>query len=97
LSQDLAYGMSLRFEIYRKEIRSLQPRFENLFDPLVVLPEVRPDRVRIDAGAALARGAELMLSQRRRDGALRWWASYTWSEVFDSLPIVPSLGVAWEF
>jgi len=76
-------GYRLRAELYRKKMRSLATRFENLTDPLTLLPELQPDRVRLDPGSAQARGAELLLTRRPGEAGLSWWASYAWSEVLD--------------
>jgi len=37
----------LRLEAYRKDYRDLMARFESLYDPLSLVPELRWDRVRI--------------------------------------------------
>ena len=41
--------ISARVEAYYKDYEELKPRFENLFDPLVVLPELQTDRVEVAA------------------------------------------------
>jgi len=83
LTHTLDAGIDLRLEWYQKKYHSLMPRFENVFDPLVLIPELKIDRVRVDARSAIARGAELMVSGERRD--LLWWMSYTWSQIEDNL------------
>ncbi|HEX7061035.1 MAG TPA: TonB-dependent receptor [Woeseiaceae bacterium] len=75
-------GPELRIEGYRKRYDNLMPRFENVFDPLVLIPELKIDRARIDADRALAEGVEVTLSGEG-DDALAWWASYTWSRSID--------------
>ena len=72
---------ALRVEAFYKDISKVRPRFENLYDPLGVLPELQADRVRIDPTHARSRGVEI--SADRITGAWNWWASYTWSEVTD--------------
>ena len=74
---------SLRAEVFQKEIRDLRPRFENLFDPLGVLPELQADRVRLEPTRGRARGVEL--SAERTSGPWNWWGSYTWSTVDDRI------------
>lgn len=74
ISHRFAAGIDLRLEWYRKKYSSLMPRFENVFDPLVLIPELQIDRVRIDAETALARGVELTITGERND--LQWWFSY---------------------
>ncbi len=72
-----------RLELYRKKMRSLATRFENLADPLTLIPELQPDRVRLEPVSATARGAELLVTGRASRDAFSWWASYAWSEVLD--------------
>ena len=72
--------LTLRFEAFRKWTRSARPRYENLFDGRVLLPELRPDRVRVAPDRAEARGTEVLLSGAR---PVDWWASYSWSDVND--------------
>ncbi len=78
-----ANDIAVRAEVFIKEIRDLRPRFENLYDPLGVLPELQADRVRLDPSLAQARGLEL--SADRNAGAWDWWATYTWSKVTDQI------------
>ena len=82
LEQSLAAGHSLRVEAYDKKYRVLRPRYENLLDPLSLLPELRWDRVRIAPESAHAMGAEVLLT---RKSASRWngWLNYAWSSVED--------------
>ena len=74
----------LRAEVYFKDYRRLKPRFENLFDPLALIPELAPDRVRLDPESANAKGVELTLEYRDRD-RLDAWATYSWSRVTDRI------------
>ena len=74
---------ALRAEVFQKEIRDLRPRFENLYDPLGVMPELQADRVRLDPSRGRARGVEL--SADRTLGPWNWWGSYTWSTVKDRI------------
>ncbi len=74
-------GIGVRLEAYRKDYRQVRPRFENLLNTFVLLPELKPDRIQIAPERALAQGAELTL--RRTGKSLGWWLSYTWSSVED--------------
>ena len=74
---------SLRLEIFYKDIGKVRPRFENLFDPLGLMPELQQDRVRLDPVSARARGIEV--SADRSMGRFGWWGSYTWSNVTDEI------------
>ena len=72
---------ALRIEAFYKDMSKVRPRFENLYDPLGVIPELQADRVRIAPTRARAHGVEI--SADRITGAWNWWASYTWSKVSD--------------
>jgi len=74
---------SLRVETFLKDIRKVRPRFENVYNPLGVLPELQADRTRLDPSLAQAYGIEI--SAERSTGAWNWWTSYTWSEVTDQI------------
>jgi outer membrane receptor protein involved in Fe transport len=84
IEQVLGAGVTARLEAYDKSFSNLRPRYENLFDRLVVFPELRSDRIRIDATSASARGVELLL---RRDTGGPWsgWLSYARSLVEDEI------------
>ncbi len=77
-------GFRLRVEAFLKNYDRLNPRFENLFDPLVLIPELAPDRVRLDPSSALARGVELTLEYRGSE-ELNWWVSYSLAKVTDRI------------
>ena len=74
---------AIRLEAFQKKIRDVRPRFENLYDPLSLMPELAADRVRLDPSKAEARGVEL--SADRTVAAWNWWATYTWSTVTDRI------------
>lgn len=76
-------GVAVRLEAYRKEYRQVRPRFENLLNTFVLLPELKPDRLRIAPERATADGVELSVRGERE--ALDWWVSYTWSSVQDEV------------
>jgi outer membrane cobalamin receptor len=82
--RQLGETMELRIEGYRKRYSDLQPRYENLLNRLVILPELKPDRVRIDPIGARAHGVEVSL-RSVRSRPLFWWASYAWSRAEDEL------------
>jgi outer membrane receptor protein involved in Fe transport len=82
IEQALGRTIGLRAEIYRKTYSNLRPRYESLLGNLRLLPELKPDRVRIAPERAEARGLELSL--QGRDGEpWSWWLSYSLSEVLD--------------
>jgi outer membrane receptor protein involved in Fe transport len=82
LERDLPAQVALRVEAYRKDYQQLRPRYEGLFDPLSLVPELRWDRVRIAPDAARAEGVELLLT-RRSPGPWNGWLSYAWSRTWD--------------
>jgi outer membrane receptor protein involved in Fe transport len=81
LERDLGASLLLRLEAYRKDYDRPFVRHENLLNTVVVLPELKPDRIRVAPDAALAEGAEISLGY---DAApLSAWLSYTHSRVRD--------------
>ena len=74
---------SLRVEAFHKDMQQVRPRFENLYDPLGLIPEIQPDRVRLDPVSAQAQGLEISLD--RSDGPFTWWATYVLSEATDEI------------
>lgn len=74
---------ALRVELFHKEMRQVRPRFENLFDPLSLIPEFQRDRVRLDATSAKSLGLEISIDNS--NGPLTWWASYTLSKATDKI------------
>ena len=81
---DFGTSTTLRLETYRKDYRRLQTRFESLYDPLSLAPELRWDRVAIAPQSARAEGAEFLF---RHSGADPWsgWFGYAWSRVTDDV------------
>ncbi len=82
LEHRTASGIDLRVEAYEKTMSRLRPRFENLLNDRILLPELKPDRIRLEPGAATARGVEFSAA-RHHAGPFGWWFSYTWSRVED--------------
>ncbi len=77
-------GFDARLELYDKALTHLRPRYQNLFDRLLLFPELRADRIRIAPESGHARGAELLV---RSDAAqpLSGWVSYTFARVNDTI------------
>jgi hypothetical protein len=63
-------------EAYGREIRDPWQRFDNLYNPWVLLPELHADRVRTAPTRARAYGVELSVAHEPEQG-VRWSASYT--------------------
>ena len=74
---------ALRVEIFYKKMRKVRPRFENLYDPLGLIPEIQPDRVMLTPTSAKATGLEISID--RSTGPLTWWTSYTLAESIDRI------------
>ena len=74
---------SIRVEAFRKDVSQLRPRFENLFDPLGLIPELQPDRVRLSPQSAESTGVEVSLTAS--PGKWNWWAQYTLSDAQDRI------------
>ncbi|MGI9204261.1 MAG: TonB-dependent receptor [Woeseiaceae bacterium] len=74
---------ALRMEIFFKDMSRITPRFENLYNPLGPIPELQPDRVRLDPDSAQSAGVELSVDRSGEEW--NWWASYTLSEVTDRI------------
>jgi hypothetical protein len=83
IQHNFAAKYSLRAEVFYKDIQQVRPRFENLFDPLGLIPEVQPDRVRLDPRSARSQGLEFTLEHA--DGPMHWWATYVLSEATDRI------------
>lgn len=75
-------GIEFRLELYQKEYDDLRVRYENFLNPLVLLPELKPDRVRIAPDGSRAKGVEATLRQPG-NGPWSWWLSYAWASVKD--------------
>lgn len=76
--------IEFRAEVFYKRVKITKPRFENIFNPFVVLPEIAEDRLRIDADRAYAKGLEITLASAS-DGPLSWWVNYAYAEVEDHI------------
>jgi hypothetical protein len=79
----LANSIALRFEWYRKLQSDPRPHFENLLDPMSLVPEIAPDRVEVSPLSAEIRGAEVSAVSEGHD--FNWWVGLAWSEAFDKI------------
>jgi outer membrane receptor protein involved in Fe transport len=77
-------GLASRFEIFRKDLSNLRPRYENLFDPIALFPEAEPDRIRIAPDRGLVRGLEIVFKGVPKP-SLSWWASYVLARAEDHI------------
>lgn len=83
LHHRFGHDYSVRLEVFYKDIQNVRPRFENLYDPLGLIPEVQADRIRLDPRSAKSQGLEISLE--RSSGAYRWWTTYVLSEAVDRI------------
>lgn len=84
MDHELLADLALRVEAYRKKYSQLRARYENLFDTLLLLPELQPDRVRVAPSSARAQGIEVSLTWKP-PGAWSGWFNYAWSEAEDRI------------
>jgi hypothetical protein len=75
-------GATLRVEAYRRRLSRSRVRFENLYDPIVLFPELSGDRMRIAPDGGRAAGIEILFRSAER-GPLSWWLTYTFSSIED--------------
>jgi hypothetical protein len=81
IEHDLTPALKLRAEAYRKDYDHPLPRYELMMNTLIVLPELKPDRILIAPDSAQAEGVEISLNYDA--GALSSWFSFSWSQVND--------------
>lgn len=77
-------SISARVEAYYKDYDQLRPRFENLFDPLVLLPELETDRVEVAATNGSVRGLEFLVHDHSAQ-PWGWWLSYAFSRAEETV------------
>lgn len=84
LQQRFGEDIAFRAEAYWKDVDRVRPRFENVLNPITVLPEFKPDRMRIAPTAFRSRGIELSL-EREVENGIGWWVSYVLSDAEDTI------------
>ena len=85
---------STNVEVYRKDVISPRPRFDNLFHPYGFIPELAPDRVEISPEKSEIRGYEILFEYAPSNN-LSSWMSYTKSSAKDILGSQESLFRRW--
>lgn len=80
--QELPGRLRLRLDVYDRRLSRLQPRYENLFNPIELFPETEADRVLVKPSRARLRGAEILFSGAP-DRRFHGWVSYAWSSALD--------------
>ena len=81
LERQLAAGIGLRIEVFQKSQWHPRPRFENLLNPLALLPELAVDRTRLDPEEAEIRGVELSVVQEI--GSWNYWVNASVAKAID--------------
>jgi len=77
------HGIAWRTELYDKRQVAPRVRYENELNPLALLPELEPDRVRLDPNGAELRGLEVSAGY---GGKLwTWHLNYSWSHASDEI------------
>jgi outer membrane receptor protein involved in Fe transport len=101
-SADLRWGL----EAYTKRWTTIAPYFDNRLDPLALLPELAPDRIRLEPSRSEASGLEVS-AHRDFSERLSAWATLSWSRVADHMaggdtlrswdqPVALTAGAAWQ-
>jgi outer membrane receptor protein involved in Fe transport len=102
-----ASGTRLGLEAYSKRWTTVAPYFDNQLDPLSLLPDLAPDRVRVTPYLSEASGLEFSLRQTISD-SLTGWGTLAWSRVADEFraggdilrswdqPLAVNAGIAWK-
>ena len=80
--QGLPRDMSIRFDAYYRKLTRLHPRYENLFDPVVLYPETEMDRVLVAANHARLSGIEVLFRTAPAK-PIYGSVSYAWSRAED--------------
>ncbi|MFZ1750931.1 MAG: TonB-dependent receptor [Saprospiraceae bacterium] len=77
-------GISLRTEVYYKDLSNLSPTWTNLRDHLESYPESRNDNALLIYNGSVAKGIELFL--RYDEGKkISWWLSYALAQATDDV------------
>lgn len=77
-------GLSLRVEGFHKRFRNPKRRYENLFNSLILMPELASDRVAVLPEKARSRGVEVSFAYQPVD-AFNAWLGYTHAYADDQL------------
>ena len=84
LARDRGDAVRWRIELYDKRWTAKSAYFDSRLDPLALLPDLAPDRVRLAPLRAEARGAELSV-RTRLTPTLEAWANASVARVVDDL------------
>ena len=73
----------VRLEAYDRKVRNPRSRYENIFEPISIYPEIEPDRVLFAPESSHAYGAELFVQGRHE--RFDWWIGYTYARTLDRI------------
>lgn len=79
----LRAGLTMRLEVFRRDVDDPRPHWENLAHPVRLTGELDFDRVRLAPSRARAQGVEA--SVRHTTPHLRWSASYAWNRAEEEI------------
>jgi len=82
--QHIGRGLGFQVDVYYHWLSNLRPRYENLYHPRELFPEISEDRVRVVPGSARLRGVELAL-EGSGNSWLTWRVGYTYSSAEDQV------------
>lgn len=87
-------SLQVRVETYYKKIKRPKRRFENLFNPFILVPELSPDRLTVEALEVRARGVEVSLTYEQDQ--ISAWFGGTFASVDDRLAEIGWTARAWD-
>jgi outer membrane receptor protein involved in Fe transport len=85
LEYDRADGLRIGLEAYSKRWTTVVPYFDNELDPLALLPDLAPDRIRLDPHGSEASGLELSVRKPISE-SFTGWGTLSWARVADDFP-----------
>ena len=77
-------GLLLRIEAYQRRVTNPRPRYENIYQPVEIFPEIEPDRVLFAPESSESLGVEVF-ARGKAGQRVDWWASYAYSRVHDRI------------
>ncbi|MBL4681479.1 MAG: TonB-dependent receptor plug domain-containing protein [Pseudomonadales bacterium] len=80
---DLSIDTSLNIEAYRKTGTEINTYYQNLTNPLTLLPELQPDRYQISPTRLESKGLEISLRGTWR--GINYWANTSYASAKDSM------------
>lgn len=82
-TQSISENMNIRIEAYKKAGSNINPYYQNLTNPLSLLPELQPDRFLVIPDRLKSKGIELALSGQFGD--ISYWSNYSYASTKDKI------------